>query len=116
MRFTFLLLVAFCAGCGYRFPENLRQSPDVELYGGRDLRRDTADGLGMVYATADGGTCDEAVEKAFAKLLEQAKALGGTRVIHVQTRARYNWSGRPGCRWLSNEVDARGIAMPARAK
>ncbi|HUR40597.1 MAG TPA: hypothetical protein VM240_05450 [Verrucomicrobiae bacterium] len=84
----------------------------VETYGGRQLRRDTSKGLGMVHANTTGETCDDAVAKGLRSLLEQAKALGGERVVHVQAKKAYNWSGELLCR--GRGIYLRGVAMPAK--
>ena len=107
-----LLTAVLLAACGHRYAENIRPVPGVEPYGGREMRQNTEGALGMVYANADGSNCDEAIAKAFTSLLEQAKALGGTKVIHAETRNSYNWSGHLACSHGGHHAMTRGIAMP----
>lgn len=113
MRWILLGMTVLFSGC-YQYAQDIRPVPGVEPYGGRQFKQNTTDGLGMVYAEADGETCDEAITKAMSRLLEQAKAMGGTRVIHAQTRNRYNWSGRLACR--GTHASARGVVMPEKAQ
>ena len=113
MRKALLILLALAStACGYEFAENIRPVPGVSPYGGREIRQSTAGALGMVYAEAEGADCDEAITKAFTSLLEQAKALGGTKVVNAQTRNRYNWSGHLACGRGGHHAATRGIAMP----
>jgi hypothetical protein len=114
MRRALLLFTLLCGGCGYEYAQNIRPVSGVEPYGGREFKQDKTGALGMVYAEAEGNSCDEAVAAAMTKLLEQTKAMGGARVIHAQTRSRHNWSGHLSCRGMSNHVSARGVAMPAK--
>jgi hypothetical protein len=109
---TIVLLAILTGACGHTYAQNIRPIPGVEPYGGREFRQSTEGGLGMVYAEADGATCDDAIAKAFTSLLEQAKAMGGARVIHAQTRNRHNWSGHLACR--GRHASTRGVAMPEK--
>lgn len=112
-RILMVALTLAVSACGHTYAQNMRPVPGVEPYGGREFKQSTEGGLGMVYAEADGATCDEALAKAFTSLLEQAKAMGGARVIHAQTRNRHNWSGRLACN--GRHVSTRGVAMPEKA-
>lgn len=121
MRNSVLALGVVLAGCaGWASPDMsvLGQSEfrgRVETYGGRDLRRDTSAGLGMVRATVTGETCDEALTLALRNMLEQAMAMGGDRLIHVESKHAYNWSGELMCAH-GRTIALRGVAMPPKEK
>lgn len=120
LRNTVLLVAALGVACSrWQHPDmSIIATPEfagkVETYGGRQLRRDTSDSLGMVYSNTTGTTCDDAVAKGLRSMIEQAKALGGERVIHVQAKKAYNWSGELLCRGRS--IYLRGIAMPGNER
>jgi hypothetical protein len=106
------VLVALLLGaCGHRYAENIRPVRGVEPYNGPEFKQSTEGALGMIYADADGSNCDEAIAKAFTKLLEQAKAMGGTKVINAETRNSFNWSGHLACSHGGSHAMTRGLAM-----
>ncbi len=115
------LLILGCAllvsGCAYARASNV-YSGHPEL---RSVRLATGsrppipEALGMAYGSASGsGDCGEVASQALANLLEEARAMGATRVEQAQFRVRYHWTERPVCRrafwWKSVEV--RGVAVP----
>lgn len=115
------LLILGCAlliaGCTYARGSNVYtghpELQSVRLATGN--RPPVPEALGMVYATAAGsGDCGEIASQALASLLEEARAMGATRVEQAQFRARYHWTARPVCRralWRKS-VEVRGVAVP----
>ena len=113
MRITLSILGALLlAACGHRYAENIRPVPGVEPYGGQEMKQKTDGALGLVYANTTGDNCDEAIAKAFTSLLQQAKALGGTRVINAETKNSFNWSGHLACSHGGHNAMTRGLVMP----
>lgn len=112
-----LALVAF-SGCSYARANHLF-SEDPELrhvsLAARGMRAKQPAAISMVYGEAAGwGECDGVARQALRDLLEESRAMGGSRVVEVQFRNRFHWTGRPVCRrtFWRKSVLVRGFAVP----
>ena len=120
MKRTFVALVTLSmllSGCSYVHATSLyRGHPElrpVQLATGQNTEHPEA--LGLAYGEASGWEdCDEVARRGLIEMLEEAKAMGATRVVEAKFRARYHWTGRPVCRrtFGKKSVEVRGLALP----
>ena len=94
------VLALASVGCSYS-QANIayRQNPDLTNVQLATGEKPPAGTLGTVERTITGwGSCDKLAMRALSEILDDARAMGGTRVVDAKFRQRFHWAGRPVCR------------------
>lgn len=114
---AFIALSLLLPGCTYVQATSLyRDHPElrsVHLATGQKAEHPEA--LGLVYGAASGwDSCDEVARRGLLEMMEEAQAMGASRVVETKFRAKFHWTGRPVCRrtFWKKSVSVRGLAMP----